>query len=321
MTPVQLILKSTFRRISPGLAAACMAILLAGCATLQQSREAELGPHHLIPVLPDDGVLYLYVRGPDARQFLTDFAEAQGIDRRQTALILDRLDAIYASVSRPDGNSISWTVAGEGAFPVIPASWALDIESAWRRTVAGQRRWTEQSSGYQVALPDARHVFLDSTDLSPVLTRWEGIQERGTRMLTAPPVAAFSGLVTEYGTSNDIVAFAGEISKLPLVGSALPPGTSLEITGVFNDDTLSVDLELVFDTQAKARVGALFIRMLLLAERKQKEEGLWAGAEVAVDETRVRLGPVTLDAETIGNLITVNAIDPDSPAESSGGKS
>jgi hypothetical protein len=196
--------------------------------------------------LPGDADLYWAVRSTADTRLLA----SQVLSGRTAERLIGRTDGAFGSVVR-GGVVPAMVVGATGDYRAGRLRCGLRLSRSWKRVKGSRRHW---SNGLlEIAVPDSRTVFLASTDLRPVLTRY---------VLATPAGPALPDRASEELARADLFVF------LPRVrGAAEVPALPVQriwLSGATIDGNIQVGAWFEMAEPTGARLIALAIRTAIL---------------------------------------------------------
>ncbi len=283
--------------------AALLAVVLAflvhtGCATLTRIEDGDL-KRTAVSALPADRAAYLFLDVSSFPSTLEQVVFLLDGGSAGLAEIVDNLDYLYAA-TEVNPETAAWTVIGTGRFPVSTYTLALDFDRGWKRVPGSGRLWIS-SDGMEIALPGPQMVVIGSEGTDMVAARLSGkdVPEG------ASGNSFFEALLEE--PHPGVVAYLLELGGLlPLeMPAGMIGGSTVSVFGDFSDEGLTAEVIFNFHSPAKARVAGLVIRTISLADSRNEEGGMFAGARVTVDGETVTVSPVVIESSRILEYLDV----------------
>jgi hypothetical protein len=111
--------------------------------------------------------------------------------------------------------------------------------------------------------------------------------------------------VLEQAGARHLVLYTGRPQELPGFEflDEIVEITGVLVLGDFRGEALVADARIELPSQAAARISALFLRTIVIAERRRGESTRFANAEVDVDRANVLLSGIELNTSDIGEML------------------
>lgn len=180
-------------------------------------------PHLSVPsgtaltaLLPPDAFAYASVRVSGNRSLVTDIIKKSGLKASIPSSVLDKTTRLYASAQLDGTARPSFSIIGEGSYPIGLIGWRLDMSAAWKRSGEPLPWWQERKGNAQIAVPAKNLVMVSNGRLPTMLNLLkDGAPE--TLNPTVAHVFEASDLAIYFPKfSNDTALFGQATSRFPI---------------------------------------------------------------------------------------------------------
>lgn len=189
-------------------------LALSSCATV---------PHLSVPsgtaltaLLPADAFAYAAIRVSRNSRLVSDIVKESGLTKSIPSSVLDKTSRLYASAQLDSAGKTSFSIIGEGSYPVGLIGWRLDLSSRWKRSGEPLPWWQERKGEAQISVPSKSLVMVSNGRLPAMLANLKnGAPER----LNPTIVHAFqtSDLAIYFPTiGSDSPLFGKEAARFPI---------------------------------------------------------------------------------------------------------
>lgn len=199
------------RRIGSGaLLAVGLALFLAvsSCATV---------PHLSVPsgtaltaLLPSDAFAYASIRVAANHRLVSDIIQKSGLKKSIPPTVLDKTSRLFASAQLDAAGKPSFSIVGQGSYPVGLIGFRLDLSGAWKRSATPLPWWQERNGDAQIALPSKSLLMVSNGRLPTMLSN----------LRNGAPETLNPTIVHAFEASDLSVYFPNVGSNTPLFGKA-----------------------------------------------------------------------------------------------------
>lgn len=291
-----------------------LALLLAlsSCATVPQ-QSIPTGSS-LTALLPSDAFAYASIRVSRSRRLVADVVKESGLKSSIIASVLDKTSRLYASAQLDRAGKASFSLIGDGSYPIGLIGWNLDTNSKWKRSSAPLPWWQERSGSTQISVPARSLLMVSNGRLPTMLSRLkDGVP--ATLNPTVAHIFEASDLAVYFPkVGSGTPLFGKEAARFPIKSFYLSIGAGSSTAPAAGAVSASLTVQYhgyaVFkmNSERDARLFSVVFKLLIASSAGGGAiRGFpipLAGARLSVDGDTIRLQGISVSETELAGLLS-----------------